>query len=260
MILDQRRREILDVLRDRGYASLHDLVEAVGASESTVRRDLDSLHGEGSVKRTRGGAMFVSPADDGSPPASPGVSAPVTAASPHAAAKAAIGRAAAKLIEPGQTVLIDGGTTPLEVARHLASRRVQVVTNSLPVVNALFGQPSVDVVMLGGLVSPKTGVALGAITDAALETFRVPTLVFGCGGVRDDAIYNQNSLLVEAQRRMLDAADRRILVADSSKFGHAELVRLCSLDRVDRLVTDDGLSEEWRSRIEDAGIALTIAS
>lgn len=272
MILDRRRREILDVLRDRGYASLQELVAEIGASESTIRRDLESLDTEGAIRRMRGGAMLTAN-HAGSPPGEmteSGHSGDLGDAATvvrQLEQKRAIGRAAAAVIDSGQTVLIDGGSTTLEVARSLIDRAgdqarpgYQVVTNSLPVVELLFGRPPFDVVMLGGLLDPKTGVALGPITDAAIETFRVQTLVLGCGGVRGDALYNRNSLLVDVERRMLDAADCRILVADSSKFGHAELVRLCTLDRIDRLVTDDGLPDHWRKRIAESGVDLCIAA
>ena len=260
MILDQRRREILDVLEERGFASLQELVVAVGASESTVRRDLDSLDGDGRIRRTRGGAVAISSASSEPRDTGEVLAAEPTEPTPHLMEKRAIGKAVARLLQPGETVLLDGGSTTLEVAKTLGSQPMQVVTNSLPVVNLLFGRPNIELLMLGGLLYPKTGVALGALTDAALEQFRVQTLILGCGGVRDAAIYNQNSLLVEAERRMLDAADRRILAADSSKFGHAELVPLCELERIDCLVTDDGLPDHWRSRITDAGVDLVLAA
>lgn len=234
---------------------MHDLVEAIGVSESTIRRDLETLDRDGTLKRTRGGAMM--PPAVAARPAMGEVASSRPRKQPSQ--KRAIGRAAADLLGPSETVLLDGGSTTLEVARQLAGRPLQVVTNSLPVVNLLFGQPEVEVVMLGGLLYPKTGVALGALTDVALQQLRVQTLLLGCGGIREEGLYNQNSLLVDAERRMLDAADRRILVADSTKFGQAELVRLCGLDRIDCLVTDDGVTDAWRARLEDAGITVVIA-
>ena len=256
MISDQRRREILDLLQERGFASLQELVAEVGASESTVRRDLDLLDGHGVIRRTRGGAIAVGdrpPIDaDGPPP---------TTAPTASKAKRAIGAATADLLQQDETVLIDGGSTTLEVARAIQGRPLQVVTNSVPVASVLQTASSLgETVLLGGVLDARTGVTLGPLTTAAIDAVRVQTLILGCGGVRDGAMFNRNSLLVDAQRRMLDAADRRILVADSQKFGHAELVQLCTLDRIDRLVTDEGLPEEWRRRLEETGIVITYAS
>lgn len=262
-----RHHEILSLLEERGFVALQELVSEIGVSESTIRRDLDSLCSDGRLRRTRGGAIPVMSEARTQPVIEPSGRVPSSENFPglpgsghERQAKGAIGRAAARLVGPGETVLLDGGSTTLEVARCLRNQPVQVVTNSLPVVNLLFGCDDVEVVMLGGLLYPRSGVALGAMTDAALEQFRVQTLLIGCGGVREDGLYNQNSLLVDAERRMLDAADRRVLVTDSTKFGHAELVRLCGLERIDQLVTDDRLPSTWRSLLEAAGIAVTLVS
>ena len=254
MLLDQRRLRILDLVAQNGFASLQELVDRAGASESTVRRDLDYLDQEGHLKRTRGGAVALM--RNGSTPALASLDRSA------AAQKEQIAAVAVDLVEDGETVLIDGGSTTHAFSRELVERdfeAVQIVTNSIALLSTLAPASGVELVSLGGVLQPKTGVLLGPLTMAALQELHVRKLIMGTGGIRETGLFNSNSLLVETERRMLDAADEVIVLADSGKFGHSELVHLCGLDRVDVLVTDDEVSEEWRHRLVDAGIRLIIA-
>ena len=248
MLLDQRRNEIIQVIEEKGFVSLTELMERIGSSESTVRRDLEYLDGIGQIRRTRGGAAFVGDSitslDERSWKAS--------------VEKKRIAEAAAELIEPGETVLLDGGTTTLEVARRLTGKPLQVVTNSLPIAALLGSQSNVELVVLGGYVYPKTGVALGPITVEALKQIHVRRLVISVGGITENGLYNSNALLVETERQMLKAAEEVIVVSDSSKLGHSALAHLAPLDVVQRLVTDSGITPEWQSTFEAAGIEITV--
>jgi DeoR/GlpR family transcriptional regulator of sugar metabolism len=119
--------------------------------------------------------------------------------------------------------------------------------------------PGVELVVLGGYLYPRTGVVLGPLTVEALKSLKVRRLIIGVGGITEEGLFNQNSLLVETQKQMLDAADEVILATDSSKFGHSELVPLCPLNRVHKLVVDSGLSDHWRQVVRKNGIELVIA-
>jgi DeoR family transcriptional regulator, fructose operon transcriptional repressor len=249
MLLDQRRQEILNLVEIEGFVAMQQLAERAGVSESTVRRDLEYLERIGQIRRTRGGAAYVgesiTPLDE-------------RAGQAHSE-KQAIGRAAAALVQPGEAILLDGGTTTLEVARHLIGKSLQVVTNSVPVVNLLANQSQIELVVIGGYLYPKTGVALGPLAMAALAEIHVRRLFMSVGGITEKGLYNSNALLADTERSMLSAAEEVIVVADSGKFGHSALAHLCALDRVHRVVVDAGLSEEWKRSIGSAGIALTIA-
>ncbi|RPI91153.1 MAG: DeoR/GlpR transcriptional regulator [Planctomycetaceae bacterium] len=249
MLLDQRRQEILNLIESLGFASLPQLAGKAGVSESTVRRDLEQLERMGQVRRTRGGAAYVGDSiatlDERSVKSQP--------------EKQLVGRAAAELVQPGETILLDGGTTTLEVARHLIGKSLQVATNSLPVVNLLASQPQIELLMIGGYLYPKTGVALGPLAIAALSQISVRRLFMSVGGITPRGLYNSNTLLADTERAMLNAAEEVIVVTDSSKLGHSALAHLCELGRVDRVVVDAGITCEWKSIIEDAGVSLTIA-
>jgi DeoR family fructose operon transcriptional repressor len=249
MLLDQRRDSILEIIESKGFVSLQELSDRLGASESTVRRDLEHLDRIGQIRRTRGGAAYV------------GDSLTTFEERKQTATeeKQRIGRFAAELIESGETVLLDGGSTTLEVARQLVGKTLQVVTNSLPIVNLLVGVSSIELVYLGGYLYPKTGVALGSLTVAALKQIHARRLIMSTGGITAAGLFNSNSLLVEAERQMIEAVDEVIVVADSSKFGHLELTHLAPLDTVDRLVTDARITGDWRRTVTESGVELIVA-
>ncbi|MGL5095299.1 MAG: DeoR/GlpR family DNA-binding transcription regulator [Planctomycetia bacterium] len=259
MLVEERRQKLSDLVRRRGYVSLPDLAATTGVSESTVRRDLDVLHESGVLRRTRGGAMamamaagapvvaetssFATGAGREPPPPLPAFE---ERAARQMAEKRLIGRRTAELVGDGETVLLDGGTTTLEVARCLVGRSLQVVTNSLPIANLLGSSQEIDLVMLGGFVYPKTGVALGSMTQAALECIHVNHLVMGVSGLNARGLFNGNMLLVETERAMMAAADCTTVVADHTKFGRQALSFLADWSAVHRLVADDAVSpEQW---------------
>jgi DeoR family transcriptional regulator, fructose operon transcriptional repressor len=248
MLVDQRRQQILEITEKSGFVALSDLVDRVGASESTVRRDLDYLDGIGQIRRTRGGAAYVG--DSITPFEVRGTRAKEQ--------KQHIAAAAAALVEPGETVLLDGGTTTLEVAKHLVGRPLQVVTNSLPIVNVLVSSPQTELIVIGGFLYPKTGVNLGPIAVAALKSIHARRLFVSAGGITAAGLFNSNALLVETERQMIESAEELIVVSDSSKLGHSALAHLCPLDVVDRLVVDEGITEEWKQIVRQAGIELTV--
>jgi DeoR family fructose operon transcriptional repressor len=252
MLAETRRRLLIDLVARQGFATLDELVRALGVSESTVRRDLEALDLAGSVKRTHGGAVY-----SGEVRAMPALEDRAASATQE---KRAIGRATSELIEDGESVLLDGGTTTLEVARALIGRALQVVTNSLPIAQLLASSPSIDLILIGGYVYPRTGVALGPLAIATMQGIRVRKAVLGAGGVVADGVYNSNMLLVETERRMMSCGQEVVIVADHSKFGRLALARLCGLDEVQRVISDPGLSEEYRGVLETAGVRLHLAT
>lgn len=251
MLPEERRARLLDVISAKGFVSLFQLVAETGASESTIRRDLDALEQTGAIKRTHGGAHFVG---EGGP--LPAFEERTSAA---VAEKRAIAKKAATLIGEGEAILLDGGTTTYEVARDLLGRSLQVVTNSLPVANLFASSHKADLVLLGGYIHPRTGVALGPLTIEMLANVHVRRTVMSVGGITDEGFFNNNLLLVETERRMMAAADEVVVVADHTKFGRRALAHLGALDSVDRLVVDEGLDEAWRKRIREAGVDLIVA-
>lgn len=247
----ERRSKLIDLIRIRGFAGLEELVKELGVSESTVRRDLDTLEEQGAAKRTHGGVLYsggmprLAEFDERQPS--------------HWAAKRAIAARAAAAIADGETVLLDGGTTTYEVARLLVGRSLQVVTNSLPVANLFASEARTDLVLLGGYVSPRTGVCLGPYANELLGRLHVTTTVLSAAGITQDGLFNAHLLLAETEQAMLRAAGRVMVVADSSKFGRKSLTLVSGLDAIDQLVCDDGLTAPWRETVMQSGVELLIA-
>ncbi len=248
MLVDQRRQTISQIIEIKGFVSLTELVDQVRASESTIRRDLEFLDGIGQIRRTRGGAAYVGES----------LTSFDVRGTRAREQKERIAQAAAALVQTGETILLDGGTTTLEVARQLAGRPLQVVTNSIPIVNVLVNSPETELIVIGGFLYPKTGVNLGPIAVAALKSIHARRLFISVGGITAASLFNSNALLVETERQMIEAAEELIVVSDSSKLGHSALAHLCSLQVVDRLIIDAGITDEWRQIVHRAGVELTV--
>jgi DeoR family transcriptional regulator, fructose operon transcriptional repressor len=251
MLAESRRRRLLELITRQGYATLDELVRVLSVSESTIRRDLETLDLAGSIKRTHGGAVYA-----GEVRSMPAFDERTGTA---AAEKRAIGQAAAALLEDGDTVLLDGGTTTLEVARALIGRRIQVVTNSLPIAQLLASSQQTDLILIGGYVYPRTGVALGPLAIATMQSIRVRTAILGAGGIVAEGIYNSNLLLVETERQMMSCGQEVMIVADHTKFGRLALARLCGLEEVDSLIVDSDLADEHRALMDAAGVTIHVA-
>jgi DeoR/GlpR family transcriptional regulator of sugar metabolism len=251
VLVEERRQRVLELVSRRGFISLADLAHEVSMSESTIRRDLEFWDKQGKLKRTHGGAIFVG---DGTV-----LPALEERTSSQMEEKQAIARAAAARIRDGDAILLDGGTTTLEVARLLVGRSLQIVTNSLPIANLFASSRETDLVMLGGYVYPKTGVALGPLTVRMMEDIHVHQAILSVGGITAKGFFNSNLLLTETERQMMHCADEVVVVADHSKIGRQALSFLCELAAVDILIVDSGLTPTQRELIESAGARLLVA-
>jgi len=230
----------------KGFMKLSDLVEAIGVSESTMRRDLEILEEQRLVKRTYGGAVFIK---DTSRQKLAFADREMTAA----AEKRAIAQATAGRIPENQTVILNGGTTCYEVARALMGRHLSVVTNSVPIASLLASQIEPEVVLIGGYVYPRTAVALGPTALAQLGQLRAPQLVVSCAGVTHELVFDSNQMIVDAKRAMMKVADEIILVVDHTKFGIPSVAAVCGLDEIDMIVTDDGVDSDTRAWLDSLG-------
>jgi len=251
MLVEERRQRVLDLVSSRGFVALADLAQSVQVSESTIRRDLDYWHQQGTIRRTHGGAIYI-----GDSTALPALE---ERSSSQLEEKRLIAETAAARIRDGDTVLLDGGTTTLEVARALVGRSVQIVTNSLPIANLFASNRDTDLVFLGGYVYPRTGVALGPLTIRVLEDLHVHQLIMSVGGITSKGLFNSNLLLVETERQMMRCCDEVIVVADHTKIGRPALAFLCQLSEIETLIVDPKVSAAQREMLERAGVRLVLA-
>jgi len=251
LILEERRQKVADILSRRGFMALDDLAREIEVSESTIRRDLAYLQDHGILRRTHGGAVYLG---DGQ-----GLPAFEERSASQIEEKRQIARKAADRIRNGDAILLDGGTTTLEVARLLVGRPLQIVTNSLPIAQLLASNRETDLIMLGGYVYPRTGVALGVQTVRMLEDVHVHQAILSVAGITAKGLFNGNLLLVESERAMMRCADEVVVVADHTKIGRQNLAFLCELNAVDTLIVDSGLSAEQRSLVTAADLRLIVA-
>jgi DeoR family transcriptional regulator, fructose operon transcriptional repressor len=252
MLVEERRNRLLDLVRAGRFASLPELAQTLDVSESTVRRDVEYLENQGSAKRIHGGVLYT-----GSSPMLPHFDARQHMQWDQ---KKAIAAKATELVEDGDTVLLDGGSTTHEVAALLVGRPIHVVTTSLPVANLFASDTNSDLIFIGGNICPRTGVARGPYAIEMLSKVRVRKTILSVAGINEEGCFNNNLLIVEAERQMMQAADEVIVVADSSKFDHQSLAYLCPLEDVDHIVVDDRISIGWQEKIMAAGAKLHVGS
>jgi DeoR/GlpR family transcriptional regulator of sugar metabolism len=252
LLVEERRNQLLEMVRRKGFASLPELADELEVSESTIRRDLDYLEDAGAARRTHGGVFYTGPA-----PRLPHFDERQPAQWDK---KKLIAHAAVGLIEDGDTVLLDGGSTTYEVARLLVGRPLQIVTNSLPVANLFASNSNHDLVLVGGYVYPRTGVALGPYANEMLAHLSVRRTIMSVAGINERGYFNSNLLLVETERAMIEAADEVIVVADSTKFGRQSLAHLCALGDVQHLVVDPETPAQWRDKAQAAGVTVHVGA
>jgi DeoR family transcriptional regulator, fructose operon transcriptional repressor len=254
MLAVDRQHRILALMQVHRSMTLEALAGEVGVSSSTIRRDLEQIEPAGQVQRTHGGAVYVGDKQSGTRPYAFGQRLGYALD-----AKRRIAVAAAQLVQPGQTILIDGGTTTFYFAQELKNLPVQIVTNSLPIAEHFQNDERVELILTGGLAYPRYGVLLGPMTDSALQSIHTQTLFLSVAGISAGQLYNQNLLLVQAEQRMIQQSQQVVLLVDSDKFGQQALARLCELSEIDILVTDQAPSDQDAARIAEAGCRLVIA-
>lgn len=243
----ERKRQILSLLAEGKDLSVAQISKALDVSTVTVRNDLNALEESGYIVRTRGGAL-------------PGFHRSILERQRNRTGqKHRIAREAASLVEDGDTIMIEAGTTTALVARYLLGKRdVHIVTNSTLVLPYARINPSIHVTMTGGEFRPITESCVGPLAIRDLEDFHVRVAFVGTDGF--DVQTGLTTHLVEGAeivRKMSERSDRTVLVADSSKYGRAGFAKVLPLSAVSILVTDTGLRSDEKKAIENEGVAVT---
>jgi DeoR family ulaG and ulaABCDEF operon transcriptional repressor len=251
----EREQLIVRALQPTGFVSYRALEELLEASPATIRRDLSRLEQEGRIIRIHGGAKLAGD----SQPASSLLGTPFeTAITQNLPAKRAIGRAAATLCQPGEGIMIDGGTTTLQMCPHIAGLECQVLTNSLHIVNALLPQLGTRILLPSGTVFREQNIILAASGEESMPRFHAPKLFLGAAAVGPQGIMQPDTILVAAERRLIDRAEEVILLVDSSKFRAQSGSIVCGLEEVDTIITE-AISKEMEEAIQRAGVRVVLA-
>ncbi|MEU0495243.1 DeoR/GlpR family DNA-binding transcription regulator [Mycobacterium sp. NPDC006124] len=248
---DERHTEILRLLETDGRVESSSLTKRFGISAESVRKDLALLEDRGSLRRVHGGAVPCEPSRAEPHVADRGV---------RLAEKSSIARRALRFVPDGGSLLLDAGSTTLRLAEMLPTNRGLVVyTNSWPVGAALHAR-GVEVVALGGRIRPATMAAVGVLAGQALAGVNVDVAFLGTNALSfDRGLTTPDADEADVKHRMLAAARQRVFLVDSGKFGHVSHARHATLDDVDVLITDAGLTAAHRRRLRSAGVTVEVA-
>lgn len=253
----ERERRIFEALRPTGFVSYRDLEVLLDASPATIRRDLTRLEESGQIIRVHGGAKLPE-GDEVNGPRLLGTSFDQNITQ-NLAAKQAIGKAAAALCQPGEGVMIDGGTTTLQMCPHLDGLGLQVLTNSLHIVNALLPQAGTRILLPSGAVFREQNIILAPAGEESMPRFHAPRLFMGAAAIGPQGAMQADPVLVAAERRLIDRAEEVILLVDSSKFRSQSGTIVCGLDEIDIVITDSGIAPDMARALQDAGVKLVEA-
>ena len=250
MLTATRQAKILDSLRTDGEVSVELLAGRFGVSASTIRRDLNSLSADGLLRRVRGGGGSVE-ADR----------VPFSEIEQvRSREKDAVARRGAELVNDGDVVLVDIGTTTALLARYLRGRPLTVVTSSLAVIDQLRDDDDVELIVLGGAVRKNYHSMVGVLTEQALAQIRASICFLGTSGVRrDGSISDTTGMEVPVKKAMIESSNRTVVLADSSKFPGVGLLSVCGPDQLSTVITNDDADAETLAVLRAAGVEVLTA-
>jgi DeoR/GlpR family transcriptional regulator of sugar metabolism len=253
MLANQRREKILELLKEDGSAKVIKLAKIFKVSEVTIRQDLEKLETDGFIIREHGGAYLKNVEHN--------VKTFTLLNQNNIDKKRIIGKKAAELIETGETIILDSGTTTTEIARNLVGRNgITVITNALNIAMMLGAEPGIEVVLTGGEFKPPTLSLTGQKAATFFEDINVHKLFLATAGIslRSGLTYPSLSDIV-VKKAMIDASEVTYLVADSSKIGKNAFASLGALSLIDYIVTDAGVDEKRAQILRNHQIEFIIA-
>lgn len=252
MLSLERHRQIIDLLHLHGRVRVTTLARDFDVTEETIRRDLDKLEGDGKLVRTHGGAL---------PTRSERSELPfMERETQQLEAKNAIGRLAVKLVQEGDTIMLDASSTAYQLSRLLPDIAITVVTNALAIVTELASRRKVRTMCVGGRLDPVSFSLVGPMAFQSLDGYHVNKLFLSCRGIdlqRGLSVASEEQALLK--RKMASFADQRILLADHSKFGVKATYFFGGLDDIDRVITDAATDVRLLSELRNAGVQVDVA-
>ncbi len=253
MLLEERHQVILNLLDEQGSVSVTDLVARFNVSEMTIRRDLDILERRGYLRRVHGGAI-----SDRGRSFEPSF---LTRAAVNRELKERIGKTAAELVNPGDSLILDVGTTTLEIARHLINKNeLTIITSCFQIANVLAGNSNIRLILAGGILRPKELSMYGPLAERAFSDYFVDKLFLGAAGVDFTAgltEFNLEDTLVK--QAMLRSAKHVILTVDSTKFNRVAFTAIAPLKVVHTVVTDSNVEPAVVSKLKKGNINVILA-
>ncbi len=252
----ERHRIILSAVQDRPVVTVVDLCNLTDASEATIRRDIAALHMQKKLRRVRGGAEAISP------PQFVGLAGRPYAINQtrHIREKQAIARAAVDLCEDGDAIIINGGTTTFQMVHPLATRRCQVFTNSFPIAEHLLKHSKNTIMLSGGVIYREQNIILSPFDNDVTRNFYARRVFMGAQGLGPLGLMEADPLIIQAEQKLIGQADEMVVLVDSSKFSRRSSLVLCPLDRIDTVITDEGIPDKAAAMLEAASVNLIVAT
>ncbi|AHM62260.1 putative aga operon transcriptional repressor of sugar metabolism [Flammeovirgaceae bacterium 311] len=249
-----RRKETLHLITDQGQVSVKALSEKFNVSEVTIRNDLEQLEKKNLLIRARGGALKVET----------GVAIDQRLADKNRInfqEKARIGKKAAQLVYESDTIIIDSGSTTAEMVKNLPELQdLTVITNALNIANQLMTIPHINVIIPGGFLRKNSLSMVGPQAEKSLRNFNVDKAFLGVDGFDTrNGIFTPNVEEARLNEIMIEISREVILLADSSKFSKRSFAFICSINQIDKVITDNGIPEDDLKRLQDAGVEVIIA-
>ncbi|NRA39910.1 MAG: DeoR/GlpR transcriptional regulator, partial [Planctomycetes bacterium] len=238
-------------LSDCRFATVPKLAQHCTTSEATVRRDLTKLAEQGVVNRLHGGAEIVVPGS--SLPAADPYSEP-----DNLSAKIRIARAAAERCVDDECIIIDSGSTTFQMCNFLEHKKLTIITNSMPIAQQLYNNSDNKIVVAAGEITRSHHAIFNPFGDDIFARYSCSKVFMGVQGLDQQGATNDDTRVIQAEQQMLNAAKERILLVDSSKLGKAGDLRLCGYDMIDCLITDAGISDEYRQVLERKDLELVL--
>ena len=248
----ERQLRIRQMLESRDFLDVETLCRELDASESSVRRDLDLLEEEKVLRRVYGGAVSLQPAF--------GRAFDYAVESGRFSdEKERIARLTASLIEDGQTVILDGGSTVAAVARELTTKSLHIITNSLPIAEVLESLRNMELTLTGGYLDPRLRVMLGPFCEQMLSGIRADAVIMGIGSISETGFSNNNTLVVGSEQKMIEVASKVIIVADRTKFGRGGMIPVAPLNAADLVISDRDLAPDYVDLLARNGVEVLLA-
>lgn len=251
-----RHSVILSAVQDRSVVTVPDLCTLTGASEATIRRDINTLDENKKLRRVRGGAEALT-----STPFVGLAGRPFSYNETlHIAEKQAIAAAAVALCADGEPIIINGGTTTFQMVHPLATTQLQVFTNSFPIAEHLLKNTRNTILLSGGVIYREQNIILSPFDNDVTRNFYAKRMFMGAQGIGPLGLMEQDPLLIQAEQKLIGQAEELVVLADSSKFANRSSLILCPLTDITTIITDDGIDDRTAAMLEAADINLVVVS
>ncbi|MFK8035829.1 MAG: DeoR/GlpR family DNA-binding transcription regulator [Hyphomicrobiales bacterium] len=250
----ERHRIILSAVQEKPVVTVAEMVELTDSSEATIRRDIAKLHVQQKLTRVHGGAESVNP------PQFVGLAGRTFSVneSINSAQKRAIAQAAVDMCSDGDAIIINGGTTTFQMVHPLASKRMQVFTNSFPIAEHLLKNSKNTILLSGGTIYREQNIILSPFDNDVTRNFYANRMFMGAQGLCPLGLMEADPLLIQAEQKLIDQADELVVLVDSSKFKKRSSLILCALERISTVVTDNQVDDQAATMLEAAGVNLIV--